>query len=184
MQRFEQHEVKHAHLQWLAIAAMVLLVGALLVPAGALAQHHSSGHHGGHFGHSSSRHSFGFGHRRHGGHGFRFGLHRGGHGFSFGHSGSHRRHGLHRGTARLHGRSHRSTRHHDRHGFGRSSRHSGHSGYRAGRSDCETVHKRAEVDGRPATIEGLRCYDGHGDPYVVPESRQIVEYHDDGYRPR
>jgi hypothetical protein len=187
MQRFEQHDGKHAHLQWIAIIAMMLVGAAMLMPAGALAQHHSSGHHGGHFGHSSSRHSFGFGHGshgRHGGHGLRFGLHRGGHGFSFGHSRGHRGHGLHRGSSRLHGRSHRSRRHHGTRGFGRGRGHAEYSGYRAGRSDCETVHKRAEVEGRLATIEGLRCYDGHGDLYIVPESREIVEYHDDGYRRR
>jgi len=179
MKRIEHHPQAHEQLQPIAAAAIALLAAALLLPLDARAQHHGAGHHGGHFGHSSGRHSFGFGH---GGHGFGFGLHRGGHGFS--HFGGHRRHGLHRGTSRLHGRSHRSSRHHDPHGFGRGRRHSGHSGYRTGRSDCETVHKRAEVAGRLATIEGLRCYDGHGDPYIVPESRAIVEYHDDGYRSR
>lgn len=193
MQRFEHHDAKHTRLRRLAVGAMLLLAGALLMPAAALAQHHSYGHHGGHFGHSSSRYSFGYGHHGgFGGHGFQFGLHQDGHGFSFGHfGGGHRRHSLHHGTARLHGPSHRSgrhhgsRRHHDRHGLGRShGGYGGHSGYRTGRSYCESVYKRAEVDGRLATIEGLRCYDDHGDPYIVPESREIVEYHDDGYRRR
>ena len=184
MERFKQRYGNHVHGRAIIIAALALLAAVVLVPVSVQAQHHGSGHHGGHSGHSSSRHSFGFGHG-HGGHGFRFGLHRGGHGFSFGHFGGHRRHGLHRSTSRLHGRSHRSRRHHGSHGFGRGRSHTGHSGYRSsGRNDCEAVYKRAEVDGRLATIEGLRCYDGHGDPYIVPESREIVEYHDDGYQRR
>ncbi|MFU8877361.1 MAG: hypothetical protein ACNA7E_04405 [Wenzhouxiangellaceae bacterium] len=53
-------------------------------------------------------------------------------------------------------------------------------GYRATLDPgCENVYRRAEVDGRLATIEGVRCRDEHGDAYIVPESREIVEYHDE-----
>ena len=40
------------------------------------------------------------------------------------------------------------------------------------------MYKHADVDGRPARIEGTRCYDEYGDAYIVPESRRVVEYYD------
>lgn len=66
-------------------------------------------------------------------------------------------------------------------GYSRYARGSaGHTGYRtAPEAGCETVYKRAEVDGRLATIEGTRCHDEHGEAYIVGDSRRVVEYHDD-----
>lgn len=187
MAHFEHPRTRHAAARAAVVVTLAVLASILLLPASsAQAQHHGGGHHGGHFGHASSRYSFG---ARHRGHGFNSGLHRGGHRSGFGHFGGHRRHGLHHGHTRLHGRSHRAGRLHGTRGFRSGLRHADHSGYRTGRNDCEPVYKRAEVDGRPATLEGLRCYDSHGDAYIEPESRTIVEYHDvedhdDGYRQR
>ncbi|MDT8320493.1 MAG: hypothetical protein RQ826_08185 [Xanthomonadales bacterium] len=161
-------EKPHQTLKWALTAALILLLAGLMLPVTASAQHspgYSSGNHDSHSRHSGSRYSFGYG-----GYGSRLGYYRGGYGLSFG---SHGRHGLQRGSSRLHGRSHILPRLH-------GSRHD----YRHGSygNDCELVYKHADVNGRPATIEGLRCYDDYGDAYIVPESREIVEYHDYGYR--
>ncbi|MDT8408390.1 MAG: hypothetical protein RQ741_02205 [Wenzhouxiangellaceae bacterium] len=188
MKRLRRNETAHRPLHW-TLVVLLLLIAGLLMPVNALAQHHSSGHHGGYGGHGGySRYSFGF---SHGGHGVRYGHHGGGHRFSLGYFGGRHSYGGHRGADRRYGRSYRSGRSYSSPYVARSRSYATHDGdgYRSSEraydGDCEPVHKRAEVDGRPATIEGRRCYDEHGEAYIVPESRRIVEYHDgddDDYR--
>lgn len=166
-----------------ALAAVLLLA-----PGPAQAQHVSFGHHGGHGGHH-----IGFGHHgRHGRHsGFHGGHHlRGHHGFHRG--GFHRRrhHSPHAFGGHHRGHRHGGHGHHGRHrsGFrhhsGFSPSYSRHQGTHGGSSHgeyydgCRTVYKNHHFDGRPARISGQMCYDEHGKPYIVPESRELVEYYD------
>jgi hypothetical protein len=44
--------------------------------------------------------------------------------------------------------------------------------------DCRTVYKETHLNGRPATVSGLMCYDEYGSPYLIPESRRLVEYYE------
>ena len=43
--------------------------------------------------------------------------------------------------------------------------------------DCRTVYQETYLNGRPATVSGLLCYDENGSPYVIPESRRLVDYY-------
>jgi len=154
--------------RWI-LATLAIAFTLATASMNATAQHYGYGHaygHGGHSGGFGVHHSFGF---RHHGRGPRHGHHGARHGFRFGHHGRY----PHRSGYPLRGRAHRGRAHYGvRAGTGRGH----HDG------DCESVYKRDHIEGRPAVIQGLRCYDEHGQAYIVPESREIVGYDDDGYR--
>lgn len=150
------------------LAGMLLGMAAASFPLSGSAEFHSGGHRSG-FGHHGGHHGPGRGdHRGH--HGSRFGHHRGFHGASHGHVivlgdpgityrgplGFELHYAL-RQTHALHRRDYAT------------------AGYYP---DCRTVYKDTYMDGYPVTVSGLMCYDEYGYPYIVPESRRLMEYYE------
>lgn len=58
-----------------------------------------------------------------------------------------------------------------------ANRRQGHAATSAYNPGCRIVYKESHVNGRPATVSGQMCYDEYGETYIVPNSRQLVEYH-------
>jgi hypothetical protein len=163
------------------LAGMLLAIMGSSIPVSGIAQVPHGGGHASDFGHHGERHGFSSGHQG-GRDGFRRGHHGKHHGSRIGrHGGVHRfNHGhvivlddpgiIHRGPLgfELHNRLRR----------GHALRRAGYAATSGYYPECRTVYMETHVQGWPATVSGLMCYDEYGSPYVIPESRRLVEYYD------
>lgn len=64
------------------------------------------------------------------------------------------------------------------HGYGRRYGSTGSYGYYRAPRSCSQVTKTVHIDGRPRKVTGTRCYDSHGNPYIVSGSRRLGGYDD------
>lgn len=141
------------------LAGMLLATAGSSIPVIGNAQVHHGGTHGSDINHYSGHH------------GSRFGHHGGVHGFGNGHAIVPYDPGIvYRGPLGF--EYHRALRH------GHSLHREDYAATSDYYSDCRTVYKETHVYGRAAMVSGLMCYDEYGNPYVIPESRRVVDYYE------
>jgi hypothetical protein len=151
-------------------AGLLLAMVATSMPVTGNAEVHHGGGHGSDFSYRGGHHGSSRSH--HGAH----------HGFSCGHQGGH--HGFSLGYVNVPydpGIVYRGPlgfELHSRLRHGRALHRGDYAATPDYYAECRNVYSETYVNGRPATVSGLMCYDEYGSPYVIPESRRLVEYYE------